>query len=57
MRPLTAYARRSPLGSVESWVGRPRSVLGEAARILLMTIDIFDTVHEHLVLGSYVLKV
>jgi hypothetical protein len=36
----TAYAIRSPLGSVESWVGRPRSVLGEAASILLIVIDI-----------------
>jgi len=32
---------RSPLGSVDSWVGLPRSVLGEAAMILSMTIDIF----------------
>ena len=38
---LTAYAMRSPFGSEESWVGRPRSVLGEAARILSSAIDIF----------------
>lgn len=37
----TAYAMRSPFGSEESCVGRPRSVLGEAARILLRAIDIF----------------
>jgi hypothetical protein len=36
---LTAYAIRSPLGSEESCVGLPRSVLGEAARILSMVID------------------
>jgi hypothetical protein len=41
---------RSPLGSVDSWVGLPRSVLGEAARILSMTIDIFgkDSVHPRI---------
>ena len=44
---LTAYAMRSPLGSAESWVGRPRSVLGEAARILSMAIDIFDRAPRH----------
>jgi hypothetical protein len=36
---LTAYAMRSPLGSVESWVGLPRSVLGDAARILSILRD------------------
>lgn len=36
---LTAYAMRSPLGSVDNCVGRPRSVFGEAARILLMAMD------------------
>ncbi len=39
---------RSPLGSVDSWVGRPRSVLGDAARILSMTIDIFGRDSAHL---------
>jgi hypothetical protein len=37
--PLTAYAMRSPLGSVESCVGWPRVVVGDAANILSMTID------------------
>ena len=41
---LTAYAMRSPLGSVESCVGRPRSVFGLAARILLIARDILGLV-------------
>ena len=40
---------RSPLGSVESWVGRPRSVLGDAARILSIAIDIFGKDSAHLI--------
>lgn len=36
---LTAYAIRSPLESEESCVGRPRLVVGEAAKILSMAID------------------
>lgn len=30
---LTAYARRSPLGSEDSWVGWPRVVDGDGAQI------------------------
>lgn len=30
---------RSPLASTESWVGWPRVVIGAAARILSMVID------------------
>jgi hypothetical protein len=49
---LTAYAIRSPLGSEESCVGLPRSVLGEAARILSMVIDMAGRSLEHPVSGK-----
>ena len=49
---LTAYAMRSPLGSEESCVGRPRSVLGEAARILSIVIDMFGRGSAHPISGK-----
>lgn len=36
---FTAYAMRSPLASVESCVGWPRVVAGDAANIFSMAID------------------
>lgn len=39
---LTAYAIRSPFLSVESCVGWPRCVAGEAARIFSMLTDMME---------------
>ena len=47
---LTAYAIRSPLGSLDNCVGRPRSVVGWAARTLSIMIDILTDTFMHQVL-------
>lgn len=36
---LTAYARRSPFGSEDNWVGWPRVVDGEGAQVDSTTIE------------------